>query len=76
MPLLEDRTAVFIVRLWCECGDSETAVVWRGSVEHVRTGERRFFQQFDDLIAFMRHVQAGLGPGAPRIAGGRATGCG
>ena len=43
MALLEDRTAVFIVRVWCERGDGDSAVAeWRGSVEHVRSGVLKF----------------------------------
>ena len=55
MGLLEDRTAVFIVRVWCECGDGDSAIVeWRGSVEHVKTGARSFFRTFETLIDFMK----------------------
>lgn len=62
MPLLEDRTAAFIVRQWCERGRSGTAQVWRGSIEHVETGERRFFQQYDALVSFMQHVTPEFDP--------------
>ena len=45
MALLEDRTAVFIVRVWCERGDGDAAVTeWRGSVEHIQSGQRAFFR--------------------------------
>lgn len=60
MALLEDRTAVFIVRVWCERGDGDSAVAeWRGSVEHVRSGERAFFRNLDTMCEFMKpHLTA------------------
>ena len=60
MALLEDRTAVFIVRVWCERGAGDTAVAeWRGSVEHVRSGERAFFRNLETMCEFMKpHLTA------------------
>ena len=54
MPLLQDRTAVFIVRLWWEFDETGRARTWRGSVEHVQSGRRKYFQRYDDLIAFVQ----------------------
>lgn len=55
MALLEDRTAVFIVRVWCERGDGDSAIVeWRGSVEHIETGARAFFRNLEAVIDFMK----------------------
>lgn len=54
MPLFEDRSAAFIVRVWCESGEVPGAVrAWRGSIEHVASGERSFFVELDAVIAFM-----------------------
>lgn len=60
MPLFEDRSAAFIVRVWCESGEVPGAVrAWRGSIEHVASGERSFFTELHAVIAFMRpHLQA------------------
>jgi hypothetical protein len=60
MALLEDRTAAFIVRIWCERGDASSLVPeWRGSVEHVQTGQRAFFRQMDAILDFMKpHLEA------------------
>ena len=60
MALLEDRTAVFIVRVWCERGAGDSAVSeWRGSVEHVRSGERSFFRNLETMCEFMKpHLTA------------------
>jgi ketosteroid isomerase-like protein len=55
MALLEDRTAVFIVRVWCELGDADSAVTeWRGSVEHMQSGQRVFFRHLESVLEFMK----------------------
>ncbi len=63
MPLLEDRSASFIVRVWCESGDGQARTVraWRGSVEHVASGQRVFFRELDAVIAFMKPHLVALG---------------
>ncbi|QSX77002.1 hypothetical protein [Agrilutibacter solisilvae] len=62
MTLLEDRTAVFIVRIWCERGDGESAASeWRGSVEHVDSGQRVFFRHLDAVQEFMKPHLQGIG---------------
>ena len=54
MPRLE-HTYTFIVRLWCEPREIEGAMPeWRGSVEIVPTGERKYvtdLAQITDVIA-------------------------
>jgi hypothetical protein len=63
MPLFEDRSAAFIVRVWCESGGEVPGAVraWRGSIEHVATGERSFFMDLEAVIAFMRPHLVSLG---------------
>jgi hypothetical protein len=62
MSLLEDRTAVFIVRVWCERGDAaSTLSEWRGSVEHVQSGQRVFFRHLESVLDFMRPHLEGIG---------------
>jgi hypothetical protein len=63
MPLFEDRSASFIVRVWCESGDGEARAVraWRGSIEHVPSGQRVYFQELDAVIAFMKPHLVALG---------------
>jgi hypothetical protein len=61
MPLFEDRSAAFIVRVWCESGGEspDTVRAWRGSIEHVSSGQRIFFKELDAVIAFMKpHLTA------------------
>jgi hypothetical protein len=62
MALLEDRTAVFIVRVWCERGDADSAISeWRGSVEHVQSGQRSFFRNLEAMCEFMKPHLVGIG---------------
>ncbi|MBU0496137.1 MAG: hypothetical protein KKA73_13755 [Chloroflexi bacterium] len=42
----------FIVRLWSET-DHPTPAQWRGSVEHVPTGERMYFTRLTDLTDWL-----------------------
>lgn len=67
MPLLEDRSAAFIVRVWCERGDDPTGDVkaWRGSIEHVPSGQRVYFQELEVVLAFMKPYLVELGIEAP-----------
>src|SRR3954465_8731 len=70
MPLLEDRSAAFIVRVWCESGGVAPGAVraWRGSIEHVASGERSFFTELDAVTAFMKPHLVRLGiEGPPRF---------
>jgi hypothetical protein len=65
MALLEDRSASFIVRVWGERGADLGVHAWRGSVEHVGSGEKVFFSELEAMLDFMRpHLQA-LGMQAP-----------
>lgn len=62
MPLLEDRTASFIVRIWREGGEAPGALGdWRGSIEHVHSGQRAFFRDLAAIVQFMRPHLADLG---------------
>ena len=67
MALLDDRSAAFIVRVWCERGDGPGGDVrdWRGSIEHVESGERVFFREFASVNAFMTARLHALGVDAP-----------
>ncbi len=44
---------VFVVRLWSEISDPNQAQ-WRGSVEHIPTGERMYFTSLVDMTDFIR----------------------
>jgi len=67
MALLDDRSAAFIVRVWCERGDSPGGDVldWRGSIEHVESGERVFFRELAVVNEFMTAHLRALGVESP-----------
>lgn len=61
MPLLEDHTASFIVRIRRESGESGTLGDWRGSIEHVPSGRRAFFRDLGAIVQFMKPHLTDLG---------------
>jgi|tagenome__1003787_1003787.scaffolds.fasta_scaffold20699335_1 hypothetical protein len=55
MPLLQDRTNAFIVRVWCESNPGGTPPSdWRGSIEHVESGRRVYFRDAALVAAFIQ----------------------
>jgi hypothetical protein len=62
MALLEDQTASFIVRIWREQGDyGGGSREWRGSIEHVGSGQKSFFRDLNAIAAFMNPYLESLG---------------
>lgn len=62
MTLLEDRTTAFIVRVWNEHRDDDVvAAEWRGSIEHVQSGQRVFFRHLETVVEFMKPHLEGIG---------------
>jgi hypothetical protein len=63
LPEPERRQHLFIVRVWCEPGRTPAECQWRGSVEHVPSGDRRYFAARGDLARFLlaRLGEAGWG---------------
>jgi hypothetical protein len=52
---LHPRSHLFTVRLWPEpLGDGRTE--WRGKVQHVTSGEARYFRDWPALLAFMESM--------------------
>jgi hypothetical protein len=49
---------LFIVRVWFEPG-AAPGDEWRGSVEHVPSGSRRYFGALADLQSFIRRAAGG-----------------
>ena len=45
-------TATFIVRMWSE-STVDNDGDWRGQVEHVQTGEKRYFREMDKVLDFI-----------------------
>jgi len=61
-PFSPHPTATFIVRMWAE-PINEDHNEWRGQVEHLQSGEKRYFQQLTIMLAFITsHIGATEGP--------------
>ena len=55
MELFEANTHVFILRLWLEPREIEGAEPeWRGVIEHVVSGERRYFRNLEGMLSFIK----------------------
>jgi len=57
-PEARDRPSqLFTVRLWLEeLGNG--AVEWRGNVQHVSSGQRRYFREWPALVAALQEMLA------------------
>lgn len=52
---MSNDTYSFVVRIWREGRDGlENAIVWRGSVDDVASGERFHFSDLGDIAGFIR----------------------
>ena len=51
------RKATFIVRLWTD-GDPLDDDAWRGTAEHIGSGQSRQFQTLDEFIIWLRQELA------------------
>lgn len=61
---MQGDTQAFIVRIWHEALDDEGHIAaWRGSIEHVGSDKRLYFQDLDSLVGF---IQEQLGIEAKR----------
>ena len=47
---MEASSHAFVVRVWAEKG---AASPWRGHVTHVQSGERRYFGEMKEVVAFI-----------------------
>jgi len=47
------RKATFIIRLWTD-GDPLDDNAWRGTAEHIGSGQSRQFQTLDEFIHWLR----------------------
>jgi hypothetical protein len=57
--LPDDGHLAFVIRLWLEeVSADRRAVVWRGQIRHALTGEARYFQEMNEMNAFIeRYIQ-------------------
>ena len=60
----DDGTCVFIVRIRQEAREIPDAPPeWRGVVEHVPNGERRYFRNLKEITAFIAQFVPGIEQG-------------
>jgi hypothetical protein len=53
-------TQAFIVRVWHEAEDDEGHLItWRGSIQHVGSDKRYYFQDLNGIVRFIRE-QTGM----------------
>jgi hypothetical protein len=53
-PVLHERDAAFVVRIWFERREIEGAEpLWRGVVEHAQSGERRYLTELNSIVDFI-----------------------
>ncbi len=62
---------LFVIKMWQEPGATEATgeAAWRGSVQHVRSGERIYFRQLADLNEFIRGQLSRPYPAGRRTSG-------
>jgi hypothetical protein len=54
MTSLQNKDQTFIVRLWREPSDGDESLSqWRGVVENVQHGNRRYLKDLNELTAFI-----------------------
>jgi len=49
---IDSQRHLFVVRLWCE-SLPPASPIWRGSVEHIPSGQRLYFSSLIDLTDFI-----------------------
>jgi hypothetical protein len=67
--LFEDDPVVFIVRVWLERREIESAPVeCRGSIQHVTSGSITYFSDLDEIPQFTQSGLTGMGISFPESA--------
>jgi hypothetical protein len=55
MDTIEATSHPFILRIWLEETAEEAGrAIWRGHITHVPSGEKRYLQDLNDIIDFVR----------------------
>ena len=72
MELLKEKSHTFILRIWIEPREIEGAVAeWRGVVEHVDSGQRKYLNNLDQILAFITPYLREMGIKVPKWNQGR-----
>jgi hypothetical protein len=62
MESIQPNTHSFVVKVWSEeTGAASPAVVWRGQITHVPSGEQRSFHELSDIGVFVTPYLQQLG---------------
>jgi hypothetical protein len=62
-------TQSFIVRIWQEAiSNEDSTVTWRGSIDHVNSAKRHYFQDWDTVLWFIQE-ESGLREKEPTPVG-------
>jgi len=61
MPTQSELEQLFVVRFWADRAAAERPQ-WRGCVDHIASGERRFFVDLDALAEFIGSCLRGETP--------------
>jgi hypothetical protein len=65
---VQGDTHAFIVRIWHEATDDEGhTTAWRGTIDHVGSESRLYFQDLDGILRFIQE-QTGMSPKQPRFS--------
>jgi hypothetical protein len=65
MSSLDERSHTFVVRIWEERRELPEALpTWRGRVDEVRTGVRKYFNTLEDLVGYLSS-HSGMDPSVP-----------
>jgi hypothetical protein len=54
------REHAFLVKIWHEAGSTDAP--WRAMVQHVASGERRFFTNYGELCEFLERFRVNRRP--------------
>jgi len=74
--LLEDNTAAYIVRVWLEYREVEDApVAWRGSIEHVGSGNIKYLTDLDEIARFIQPFLQTMGVDLTQYQTTRSCSC-
>jgi hypothetical protein len=61
----QTSTQLFTLRVWSEeVGEAQTE--WRGRVQHVATGETRYFRTWEALVQFLTDQLGAVAQNLPR----------
>jgi hypothetical protein len=61
-------TQSFVVRIWQEAIDNEgSTVTWRGSIDHVNSARRLYFQDWETVLSFIQEESGLRGEELPPV---------